>query len=466
MRLERLKQQRVVFESERPQRIAKLLESAKSQTETPEYKMETRLVEFVEKFYPQYCGVKLTREQVNEIRLNWKQINCTKSNRDEFYDSPLYKVTFDYLATRGEESMCEDCHTALWNEIEGLDFYLLEAINGVNVIGTRFANGKDATISIDYRNNFSATEYCSCGVACDFDKRPIVLVTPNPEIVDKLSEPLRAQKYMSEPIDKEPMKLSWKVRILSNGYGKDSITEVALNHAYYDEIVFSDTGSEQPETYAYIKYLSMKLPSVARNKIRIVHSRYGVIYDYYFNKKAQPIPARRDCTGKFKVEPMKQVLTKVYGINPMGFKREIIEVKDGKRTYDHKIEMSIGINYSEPDRMNGGGVWYMKNRYPLVEKKVEKKDEKGILEALGYVVPVKSGCFFCPYGTQPYWKGLKRDHPELYEKAKAMQDNSTLRQKFIKFKDTDKTDVELSCSCFNGNWESEEELETKNNWSF
>ena len=163
---------------------------------------------------------------------------------------------------------------------------------------------------------------------------------------------------------------------------------------------------------------------------------------------------------------MKQVLTKVYGINPMGFKKEIIEVKDGKRIYDYKIEMSIGINYSEPDRMNGGGVWYMKNRYPLVEKKVEKKDEKGILEALGYIVPVKSGCFFCPYGTQPYWKGLKRDHPELYEKAKAMQDNSTLKQKFIKFKDTDKTNVELSCSCFNGNWESEEELDTKNNWSF
>jgi len=464
MRLERLKVEREVFDSERPQRIAKLLESAKSQIETPEYKMETRLVEFAEKFYPKYCDVKLTREQINEIRLNWKQINCTKLKS---LTTDVIKCTTDYLAIRGQEAMCEDCLTALWNEIEGLDFYLLEKINGVTLVGSRLVSGEDAILSIDYHSDkLTATEFCSCGVACNFDKIPEALVTENPQIIDGLSEPLRAQKYLSEPIDKEPMKLSWKVRILSNGYGKDSVTEIALNHSYYDEIVFSDTGSEQPETYAYIDYLSTKLPSVARNKIRIVHSRYGNIYDYYFNKKAQPIPARRDCTGKFKVEPIKQVLTKVYGINPMQWKQNVIKEENGKKIYNYKIEMNIGINYSEPDRMNGGGVWYMKNRYPLVDKKVEKKDEKGILEALGYVVPVKSGCFFCPYGTQPYWIGLKRDHPDLYEKSKALQDNSTLRQKFIKFKDTDKTDVKLSCSCFNGNWNTDEELETKNNWSF
>ena len=208
MRLQRLKLQRQVFESERPQRLAKLLESAKSQTETPEFKMETRLVEYTEKFYPQYCGVKLTREQVNEIRLNWKQINCTKSKSS---NSDLIKCTFAYLERRGNESMCEDCITALWNELECLDFYLLEEINGVVLVGSRLDSGKDMLLSIDNRSNFSATEFCSCGVACNFDKIPISSVTANPEIVEGLSEPLRAQKYMSEPIDKEPMKLSWKV---------------------------------------------------------------------------------------------------------------------------------------------------------------------------------------------------------------------------------------------------------------
>ncbi len=479
MRLARLKAERVIFESERPQRIAKLVESAKAQTETPEYKKETRVVEYTEKFYSKYCGVTLTREQINEIRLNWKQIWIDEANG--FYDEDpedqgkkSYRMRFDELPTRKEIKICGDCYVAMWEGVEeDFDFYMFEEnINGGQLIGSRNSQGKEMVIHVKEELYKYSNEKCQCGHQCHeaftdghYENVEHIMVI-DPIIKDELPEPLRAQKYLSEPINKDPRKLSWKVRILSNGYGKDSVTEIALNHAYYDEIVFSDTGSEQPETYAYIKYLSTKLPIVARNKIRIVHSRYGIIYDYYYNKKIQPIPARRDCTGKFKVEPMKQVLTKVYGINPMGFKKEIIEVKDGKRIYDYKIEMSIGINYSEPDRMNGGGVWYMKNRYPLVEKKVEKKDEKGILEALGYIVPVKSGCFFCPYGTQPYWKGLKRDHPELYEKAKAMQDNSTLKQKFIKFKDTDKTDVELSCSCFNGNWETNEELETKNNWSF
>lgn len=477
MRLARVKADRVVFESERPQRIAKLIESAKSQIKTPEYNLETRIVEYTEKFYQKYCGVRLAREQVNQIRLNWKQIIMRDCDGKWSYPELLRTMAKNLKGVTHLDlskipsnglAMCEECQCEFWNTIEGtFDFYLLEPVNGGLLVGTRFSNGKEMTVYLDHDTQGRHCECESNSGYCDSGKgkaRSIIRI--NHEVKDNLPEPLRAQKYVSEEIDRDPTQLSWKVRILSNGYGKDSVTEIALNHAYYDEIVFSDTGSEQPETYAYIDYLSTKLPSVARNKIRIVHSRYGVIYDYYFNKKIQPIPARRDCTGKFKVEPIKQVLTKVYGINPMGFKREIIGEKDGKKIYDSKIEMSIGINYSEPDRMNSGGVWYMKNRYPLVEKKVEKKDEKGILEALDYVVPVKSGCFFCPYGTQPYWKGLKRDHPELYEKAKAMQDNSTLKQKFIKFKDNDKTDVELSCSCFNGNWESEEELETKNNWSF
>ncbi len=479
MRLERLKAQREIFESQRPERIANLIKSAKAQTETPLFKKETRLVEYAEKFYSKYSGVTLTREQINEMRMTWKQIWIAEGNGYDL-DDPVSqamhehcRMRFDELPKQKEIKICDECEVSLMDGFEeDFDFHMFEwHINGGLVIGGRNAQGKELAISLKDEFTKYANEECQCGHGCyevtgQLGKVEHVMVI-DPIMTDKLSEPLRAQKYLSEPIDKDPRKLSWKVRILSNGYGKDSVTEIALNHAYYDEIVFSDTGSEQPETYAYIKYLDTVLPSVSRNKIRIVHSRYGVIYDYYYNKKIQPIPARRDCTGKFKVEPMKQVLTKVYGINPMGFKREIIEVKDGVRIYDHKIEMSIGINYSEPDRMNGGGVWYMKNRYPLVEKKVEKKDEKGILEALGYIVPVKSGCFFCPYGTQPYWKGLKRDHPELYEKAKAMQDNSTLKQKFIKFKDTDKTDQELPCSCMNGNWETkDEELDTKNNWSF
>jgi hypothetical protein len=493
MRLERLKVEREFFESQRPQRISKLIESAKSQTETDEYKMETRLVEFAEKFYPKYCGVKLTREQINAMRMTWKQINIDAKQKiideekkfnfsnlqmeiKEYHRTVPIRERFENIVkgafndrTVKDIVVCGNCLENFLTEFEDLDFYFTEKINGGEIFATREETGDVAFLinSENYRND--NCHWCNEHGHEDFPERgglPEYCITIDPEIKDELPEALRAQKYLSEPIDKDPMKLSWKVKILSNGYGKDSVTEIALNHSYYDEICFSDTGSEQPETYAYINYLNTKLPSVARNKIRIVHSRYGNIYDYYYNKKIQPIPARRDCTGKFKVEPMKQVLTKVYGINPMGFKKEVIGVKDGQRIYDHKIEMSIGINYSEPDRMNGGGVWYMKNRYPLVEKKVEKKDEKGILEALDYVVPVKSGCFFCPYGTQPYWKGLKRDHPELYEKAKAMQDNSTLKQKFIKFKDTDKTDVELSCSCFNGNWDTDEELDTKNNWSF
>ena len=105
MRLARLKAEREIFESERPQRIAKLLESAKSQIETPEYKMETRLVEFAEKFYPKYCGVTLTREQINQMRLIWKQINIDNKQKNVHYESNLNSVSKNINKRLREETI-------------------------------------------------------------------------------------------------------------------------------------------------------------------------------------------------------------------------------------------------------------------------------------------------------------------------------------------------------------------------
>jgi len=529
---------------ERPIRIQALIEKAEGQTKTKEYYSETRLVDYTEKFYKKFCGVDLSSEQINEFRMNWKQINMDKP-----YDQRLEElknsvhIDLEKLPQNTQITICDDCNTALWNTIDlGFEFYILEAMNGGALIGTRLPSHKEQTIFVG-KLKPGNSKRCECGQACkdlsDSDsekhRRSFRTLIVNPiQFKDKLPECLRAQKYLAEPsashisvtekgerltahsctiwinteverlgilFDRDPRQYSWIAKILSNGVGRDSTTEIALNHAYYDEIVFSDTGSEQPETYEYLKYLIQRMPSVARHKFRIIHGRYGVIFDYYERVKCIPmVHARRDCTTKFKIAPIRRVYTKLYGINPHHNVRNQVP-KDYKgdeklvhrnatrngKDYFHKLEMHLGINADEGRRVRGSGIWYAKNVYPLMEKDVHRQDEKEILTTLNWKIPIKSGCFFCPYGNAKYWKRQKRVHPDLYEKSVFLQDNAMqgsndipldrsqgtgnripLRKKFINFDEDPNDENPDGCnSCFNGDMsepDDDEMLDTQTGW--
>jgi hypothetical protein len=171
MRLERLKAERAIFESQRPERIAKLIESAKSQTETPEYKRETTLVEYVEKFYPKYCGVTLPREKINEIRMMWKQIWIDEANGvyDDGDPKPNpYLMRFDELPKRKEIKICADCYVAMLQSFEdNFDFNIFEDnVNGGQLIGSRNSQGKEMLVHVKDEFYKYANEKCEVGHQC------------------------------------------------------------------------------------------------------------------------------------------------------------------------------------------------------------------------------------------------------------------------------------------------------------
>ena len=69
--------------------------------------------------------------------------------------------------------------------------------------------------------------------------------------------------------------------IASFGCGVDSVAGILIEGlGKYDEIIFADTGSEKPETYVYLDYIM----HTKGWKITIVKSKYGNIYDYYYDK--------------------------------------------------------------------------------------------------------------------------------------------------------------------------------------
>ncbi|MBI4493636.1 MAG: hypothetical protein HY690_12670 [Chloroflexi bacterium] len=41
-----------------------------------------------------------------------------------------------------------------------------------------------------------------------------------------------------------------------------------------------------------------------------------------------------------------------------------------------------------------------------------------------YLAPIKSSCYFCPFGSVDRWRWLYEHHPELYAKAMALEEHS------------------------------------------
>ena len=214
-------------------------------------------------------------------------------------------------------------------------------------------------------------------------------------------------------------------QIASFGCGVDSVAGLLLN-SDYDEIIFADTLDELPETYAYLDYFEKK----SGLKITKVTSKHGSLYDYFFKGKSQSSKFHHWCSDKFKIQPIRKYLREKYG---------------KKETF----EMNLGIDYSEFHRMRESDVKYIKNKYPLVDQKLSRDQLIELIKSKGYEVPIKSGCFFCMFQKPKAWLNLKQTHPQLWEKAKALENNSTMKLPLINLKGKDSQTL-FECGCFNG----------------
>ena len=222
------------------------------------------------------------------------------------------------------------------------------------------------------------------------------------------------------------------IKYASCGVGVNSIAGI-LHYGLdsYDEILFSDTGSEKPETYEYLKFLNEE----KKWNITIINDHYGKsLYDYYFGKKTYPTPAFRDCTGKFKIDPIKRYLRKKYG------KKEI-------------FLSDIFIAYDEYHRMKTSDVKYQKLNYPLVKDKIDRNECIQIIKDAGYPIPIKSGCFMCPFSKKSDWIDLKNNHPELWQDALKLErlgqkhTKSNKMPQLVKLKGKESMDL-FQCNCF------------------
>jgi len=193
--------------------------------------------------------------------------------------------------------------------------------------------------------------------------------------------------------------------VLSYGGGVNSTALMILlvqRKLPLNYIVFADTGSERPETYTYLRH-ARKYAEKNDIPFNIVKVRNGeTLYDRCRRRKVIPSKTWRWCTRDLKIRP-------IYAFY---------------RSLNSRIYQYVGIDYDEVHRMKDNKTDYVTNVYPLIDYKLGRKQCIEIIRDAGLPVPIKSGCYFCPFRNNEDWSNLYQKHPDLFRKAIILEESN------------------------------------------
>lgn len=169
-----------------------------------------------------------------------------------------------------------------------------------------------------------------------------------------------------------------------------------------DYVVFSDTGDEMPETYDYLQVMGKYLER--RNvPLEVVRVRNKTsLSDRCLKRRVIPSQIWRWCTRDMKVTPIHAFYRKLHA----------------------HVYQYMGIDYGEVHRMKPAKVDYVTNLYPLIDHKMGRDECVDLIRKAGLPMPVKSGCYMCPFNNMARWAEIYEKHPDLYKRAMKIEENS------------------------------------------
>ena len=211
-----------------------------------------------------------------------------------------------------------------------------------------------------------------------------------------------------------------RLRALSLGAGVQSTT-LALMAAHGavgpmpDCAIFADTGWEPKAVYEHLDWLMA--PNVLPFPVFIVGP--GNMRDNLLaagrGERWASIPAfarsvdrrgnvsigmiRRQCTGDYKIEPIRRKV------------RELVQLTRKRSPTFAVVEQWTGISFDEVIRMKPSREAWQRNRWPLIEERMTRRDCLAWLRERDYPDPPKSACIGCPFHDNSRWRAM-RDHDE------------------------------------------------------
>ena len=166
------------------------------------------------------------------------------------------------------------------------------------------------------------------------------------------------------------------------------------------EYFFCDTGAELPETYEYLTRLEV----ILGKPIVRLNARRG--FDHWFEvfRGTLPSPQMRWCTKNMKIKPIEVWIGDAPALSYVAIRADESNRK--------------GYISTKPN---------IRTRFPFIEDGVDRHGVTRILADAGIGVPAyydwrtRSGCYFCFYQRKAEWIGLAERHPELFDRAVAIE---------------------------------------------
>lgn len=175
-------------------------------------------------------------------------------------------------------------------------------------------------------------------------------------------------------------------KIVAFGCGVDSVSLIALMWKLSitpDAIIFADTGNEKQVTYDYLEYFNPILKAIGFPEITIVRytTKEGEILTLgqdCLNNKTLPgiVFGYKSCSEKFKIRPTEKHI------------KHVLKIKQHERY--------IGFNFGEKRRKRESENKNVINKFLLIDYELDRSDCIDLIKSMGWKVPVKSACKFCP----------------------------------------------------------------------
>jgi hypothetical protein len=218
--------------------------------------------------------------------------------------------------------------------------------------------------------------------------------------------------------------MSEPIHIISLGAGVQSSTMALMAAA--GEIkpmptaaIFADTQAEPKSVYTWLEWLEKQLPfpvyrvsrgSLVRESLTIRVRKDGsgkwaknLIPAFILNADGSEGIMGRQCTSRYKLDMLEKK------------SRELGGIARGQKTVG--VINWIGISTDEIWRAKPARVPWAENRWPMVEKRMARRDCVDWMLSRGFPKPPRSACKFCPYHNDAEWRRLRDEEPQEFAES-------------------------------------------------
>lgn len=209
-------------------------------------------------------------------------------------------------------------------------------------------------------------------------------------------------------------------RILSLGAGVQSTTCLLLSALgelpKLDYAIFADTGWEPSAVYRHLDEVERRIARPANIPILRVSSgnirsdaldpghRFASMPLYILNRDGSPGMTRRQCTGEYKIKPIKREVRRMLGYpHPARVPRGVY------------VEQWIGISTDEFHRAKDSDVKYTRHTFPLIDLGLSRQDCLKLLAEHGWGSTPKSACLGCPFHGNAQWRQIRDGSPDEWQ---------------------------------------------------